>query len=115
MICATDRQSRQDQGQSRMRNKEKRRNEARKQPEKQLEREKSGEKGHDKSVSSKCQGKSARKREQGEKDLIERQKYASDVRRRQESVYVQLLLLIIQLNAVVGDEPLEAYALCSLL
>ena len=89
-----------------MLNKEKRHNEARKQPEKQLEREKSSEK---------CQGKSAGKREQGEKDLIERQKYASDVRRRQESVYVQLLLLIIQLNAVVGDEPLEAYALCSLL
>ena len=115
MICATDGQSRQDQGQSRMRNKEKRRNEARKQPEKQSEREKSSKKGRDKSVSSERQVKSAGKREPGEKDRIKQQKYASDmietISFRQESVYVQLLLLIILLNAVVGDEPLEAYAL----
>ena len=95
--------------------------EAKKQREKSKEREKAKEKGRDKSTSSSSSernNKSAAEKEKEESGRAERQHYATEVVERisfrQENFFIQLISLEIQLNLVVGSEPLEAYGIYSL-
>ena len=92
--------------------------EAKKQREKSKEREKAKEKGRDKSTSSSSSernNKSAAEKEKEESGRAARQHYATEVVERisfrQENFFIQLISLEIQLNLVVGNEPLEAYGM----
>ena len=80
--------------------------------------DKSKEKQRDKSTSYSSlerKEKSAAEKEKDDKDRRERRKYASDVidtiMFRQENKFVQLILLINQLNLVIGSQPIEAFAM----